>query len=826
MSSVFFRIVLLLLLCCGVYHTSLAQTTIVTGRVYDPLTNENIPFANLLFTGTAIGQTTDLDGNYRLETSEKVDSLKASFVGYLPVTLPVVRGKKQEINFALRANKFDLAEVTIRAGENPALILLKKIMDNKPLNDRDRLKAFQYEVYNKLEFDINNITEKFKKKRLFRPFQFVFDNIDSTSTNQKPYLPVFLTETVSEVYFRREPVLRKEIIKASKVSGVENETVTQYLGDLYSNINIYDNYIYLFGKGFISPIAGLSQIYYKYMLMDSAYLENKWCYKITFHPRRKHELTFQGEIWVHDSTFAIRKLNIRMSHDANINFIEDLAIVQDYEFVNENQWMLAKEILVVNLAPTETKTLVTTGFVGRKTTFYRKFVLNEPREESFFKGSEIQLSSTGTKKDADYWDIARGESLTESERRIYSMIDTIKTIPAYKRYADVVKILATGYKNAGPVEIGPLFTFLSTNKVEGLRLRLGGQTSNQFSTRLVLSGYGAYGFKDERYKFGASARYFTSKQPRQFIGVEYKKDVEQLGKSPNAFSDDNFFASILRREASNKLNDVIQEKIFFEHEWVEGFSTRLTLAHSEFKPLGDLDFSYFINDARREPSPVINNSEASFYLRFAYKERFVSGEVDRISLGSRYPVLHLQYSRGLKDVINSGFTYDKARIKIEDNIYAGNFGIFYISAEAGKIWQSLPYPLLYIHPGNNSFVFDRAAFNLMNFYEFISDEYFSMRMEHHFGGVFLDRIPAIKKLRWREVASLGLVSGRLSAPNRALLADPRGISDLSSKPYMEAGVGIENIFKILRIDNVWRLSYLDRPDIAKVAILASISISF
>ncbi|MFM9027112.1 MAG: DUF5686 family protein, partial [Bacteroidota bacterium] len=345
---------------------SSGQTTKVSGKVYDPLTGESIPFASLIFVGTSVGKNADMDGLFSIETDQPVDSLKASFIGYLPVTLKVRRGQSQNIDFALRTNKFDLPEVTINAGENPALILLRKVLENKPLNDRDRLDAVQYESYNKIEFDINKITDKFTNRRIFKPFKFVFDYIDTTESNQPPFLPVFLTESVSDVYIRRNPKSRKEVIKASKVSGVENKTISQYLGDLYSNINVYDPYIYLFGKGFVGPISGVAQAYYKYMLVDSAYLGDKWCYKITFHPRRKQELTFAGEFWVHDTTFAIRKVNMHITGDANINFIEDLAFVQDYSFVGDRQWMLTKEVLVVNLAPTETKNKETTGFIGRK----------------------------------------------------------------------------------------------------------------------------------------------------------------------------------------------------------------------------------------------------------------------------------------------------------------------------------------------------------------------------------------------------------------------------------------------------------------------------
>ncbi|REJ81391.1 MAG: carboxypeptidase-like regulatory domain-containing protein [Bacteroidetes bacterium] len=803
-----------------------AQHTIVRGKIIDPLTKEPVPFAAIIFVGTPSGTTSDIDGKFELSTHLPADSIRVSFVGYLTETLPVRRGKVQEMEIALRQNKFDLPEVVIRAGENPALILMRKVQEHKPDNDREGLNSFQYEVYNKLEFDINNITEKFRNKKLFRPFDFIFDYTDTNATNQKPFLPVFLSETVSEVYFKNNPKQKKEVIKASKVSGVENQTVNQYLGDLYSNINIYDNYIYLFGKGFVSPLAGLSQIYYKYMLMDSAFIENKWCYKITFFPRRKQELTFNGDIWVHDTTFAIRKLNMRISPDANINFIEDLAVVQDYCHVADMQWMLQKEVLVVNLAPTETKSKVTTGFIGRKTTYYRNFILNSPLPDSFYKGTEIDFQENSTSKSDEYWDGARGEDLSDNEKRIYAMIDTIKTIPAYKRYANVVRVLATGYTEAGLFEIGPVYKFISANEVEGLRLRFGGQTGNNFSTKLVLGGYAAYGIKDKKYKHGAEARFFTSKQPRQYLGLEYKNDVEQLGKSPNAFADDNVFATVLRRNPSDKLNDVIRQKAYFEHEWIPGLSTRIMLMHSEYNPLGNLDFTYYLNDGRSDSSRTLNNSEFCLHVRFAYKERFVSGKVDRISLGTKYPVLNLLYSRGMRDILNSTFEYDKLMFRVEDNLYLGNFGLFSFSMEIGKIFQPLPYPLLFIHPGNNSFVYDRTAFNLMNYYEFVSDEYMSFKAEHHFGGIFLDRIPALRKLKWREVASISAVTGRLSSKNRELLADPGAFSNLGRKPYVEMSVGVENIFKILRVDNVWRLSYLENQNVTRVALMGTISIAF
>ena len=726
------------------------------------LTNEPVTFATIFFNGISVGANADEQGKYKLETDKQVDSITVNYIGYLTAKVRIVPGKTQELNIALRENKYDLPDVVVVAGDNPADILMKKIIGNKAKNNRDNLKAYQYETYNKLEFDINNITERLKNQRLFKPFKFIFDNVDSSSTNKKPYLPVFIAETVSDVYHRRNPDGKKEIIIANKISGMENETVTRYLGDFYSHINVYDNYIYLFGKGFVSPLAGISSLYYKYYLYDSTFIGNKWCYKIKFKPRRKQELTFTGEMWVNDTTYGIKRINMRIADDANINFIEDLAFVDEYDYIDSAYWMLKKEVLVLNIAPDETKTMQTMGFIGRKTTFYGNYIINKPLPSKFYSGGlEVEVADDSQKKDSAYWDDKRPEKLSKSEKQIYHMIDTIKTIPAYKRYSDLFTLAATGYYEAGYIDIGPVYSLYSYNSIEGSRFRLGGKTSNKFSTNLILNGYAAYGLTDLQWKYGGGFRYFISKKPREFIGFEYKKDDEQLGKSPNSLSDDNFFATVIRRIPTNKLNGIEEHRIYIEREWFNGFSTRLSYAHRTYSPLGLLDFTYYLNGAKTDSSNALNTSEVSLYARFAYKERFVSGKVDRTSLGSPYPILRVQFSRGIKGVSGSDFNYEKLNVKVSDNVYLGNFGILNYIIEGGKIWGTLPYPLLIVHPGNQSYTYDETSFNLMNYYEFVSDEFASVQMQHHFGGIFLDRIPLLRKLKWREVFTANGLIGHL-----------------------------------------------------------------
>ncbi len=815
----FITIVLLLLQGTRLLH---AQTK-VSGTVTDALTNETIPFANIFFKGTNTGTVTDVNGNFTIQADNPSDSLVASFVGYISASIPVTKNKSQVINFSLKASKMELPEIVIRPGVNPALAMLKKIQENKEKNDKKNLDAYEQEVYTKLEFDINNITEKFKKKKVMRPFAFVFDNIDTTATNKKPFLPIFISEALSDFYYRSSPAAQKEIIKASKVSGVENETVTQFLGDMYQNTNIYDNFINVFGKSFVSPLANIGQVYYRYYIVDSAFFGDKWCYKITFRPRRKQELTFTGDFWVNDTSFAIRKISARIANDANVNFVEDLAVVQEYELVDNKQWMVTKDMLVVDFVAKEEGM----SFIGRRSTSYKKIILNQPKPHSFFAedGSDIIVAADAGKKDDAFWAHARHDSLSLREKKIYSMVDTLQTLPAFKTWVDLVILFTTGYKEIGNFELGPYYTLYSFNTIEGNRFRLGGRTGNNFSTNVILDGYGAYGTKDGKFKYKGGIQYYLSKKPRQSVGFSYKNDVEQLGKSENAFQQDNILASVLRRIPSNKLTTIEETKFYYEREWVPGFSSRIGFTHRFYSPLDPLDYSYYVNDTKTGIRNTLNTSEISLYTRFAYKEKFVTGKVDRISLGTKYPVLQVNYLAGLKGVMGSNFSYNRLTLKVDDKFFINPLGWAYILAEAGKTWGTVPYPLLEVHRGNETYSYDYMAFNMMNYYEFVSDTYLSLFLAHHFDGLFLNKIPLLRKLKWREVLTAKGVAGNLSEKNRQILLDPNAFFPLR-KPYAEAGAGIENIFEIFRVDVLWRLSYLDHPGVSKVGIRGSIQVSF
>lgn len=834
----FIKTLLIAIIALFSMQSSYAQITKLMGHVSDAKTKEALPFVSISFKGTKTGAITDFNGNYKLETTLPVDSVVASYIGYKRNAKKIIRNKFQTLNFELTSTSLELEEVVVavkkrsRTRDELALILLDKILEYKDKNNTEKLDYYEYETYNKIEFDLNNITEEFKNKRVLKPFKFVFQYIDTSTVNGKPYLPVFIIESVANYCFRKQPKAEREFIKASHASGIQNQSINQLMGNMFIKMNLYDNYIDLFGKGFVSPVAGIGRMYYKYFLVDSGFIDNNWCYHMVFHPRIKEENVFNGDFWIADTTFAIKKIEIKIDKSVNINFINSVNITQEFNFIDTTVWMLDKENLVIDFNLFENPNSAM-GFFGRKTTTFRNHKINFAHDDAFYATTtDILVDPDAGKKDTAFWNEARHEELTQKEKDIFRMVDTIKTIGAFRTYYDILNAFITYYYVWGKFELGPYFTTYSFNNIEGNRFRFGLRTSNAMSKKFMVETYAAYGTKDERFKYGGKFIYMFNKNPRRGITLAYKHDLEQLGQSVNAFKEDNILASALRRGSSDKLSMVQEYKANYEHEWFQGFSNNLIFKHREMSPMPGIAFDIksgneIINEKILYTSDLILNT------RFAYNEKFVMGEFDRISLGTKYPVLNVNYSYGLDGVWNNTFPYHKLILTVDHwfNIYP--FGYSKYVLEGGKIWGTLPYPLLKMHEGNQTYFYDEYSFNLMNYYEFVSDQWLSLTWTHYFDGLFLNKFPLLRKLKWREVVwGKGLI-GSLERKNLDVMVFPEGLGTLDGKqdlnhlkPYVEGGIGIENIFKILRVDGVWRFSYLDNPNIAKWGIRVSMQFKF
>jgi hypothetical protein len=798
--------------------------TKIMGKVIDASMQKPIPFVNIYIKGTTIGTRTDFNGEYSIEFKDKADSLTASYIGYATTIKPIVLHKFQTIDYQLLPDKYNLNEVVIKPTVNPAEVLLQKIIDNKPKNSGEQLNAYQYEAYSKVELDANNVTKRIQKKWALYPFRFVFKNIDTSTVNGKSYLPIMLSEILSDVYYRSSPKSKKEVIKASKISGVDNASVTQFLGDLYQGFDIYKNFIMIFQMNFISPIANFGLDYYRYYLTDSAYIGNKWCYKIMFKPRRKQELTFTGNFWVADTSFAIKKIDMRAADDANINYVNAMVSQQEFDKVDSSQWMPVKEKLIVDFNIID-KTKKVLGFFGTKTSTYKNFVLNKPLEDKFYsKPTNISFNDNSLQKSDTFWSDARHDSLSKNEKSVYKMMDTLNKIPLFKIYVTIVKTLAFGYYIWKDIEIGPYFNMFSENTTEGMRFCIGARTSPAFSKKLMLNAHVAYGTTDEVYKYGGGFIYMLNKNPRKSFSVNYSYDIEQLGEDQNAFVDNNIFASVLKRDPYNKLSMDRQYNCVYENEWFNGFSNSLSLVHRQLFPIGNTIFTVNDNGVQQQKSSI-TTSEVNLNTRFAFHEKFIYGQFDRMSLGTTYPILNLEYAYGIKGCLNSDFNYQRLKLEIEQWFNVGSIGWSKYIIEAGRIWGKVPYPLLKLHEGNETWIWDDYAYNLMNYYEFVSDKYISLFYVHHFNGFFFNKVPLFRKLKWREMASVRAVVGGLN--NKTMqYAELPSFSYLLKQPYYEASVGVENIFKILEVHAVWRLSYLYHPDITRFGIMATLRTYF
>lgn len=806
------------------------QVTKIVGRVTDSITGEAIPFVNVVVDRARSGTVTDFNGDYHLEITYHADSIAAFLIGYRRVSNAITPGQFQTINFRLSPQKLELPEVTIIYSGNPAERIIREVIRNKDKNTFQDFRNFQYEAYTKLRFDANNISEKLKNQRIFNKFSFVWSYMDTSTLTGKSYLPMMMVETLSDVFERKEPRVRKEIVKASSISGLNSPGLTRFFANISDQVNIYANFIPLFQKNFAGPVSTSALSYYKYYLVDSAYIDSHWCYHLMFKPRRAQELTFTGSLWIADTSFAIKKVSCRITDDANINFINDLEINQEFQWVGDRFWMLSSDRTDAdfNFLENSKRTL---GVYAHRTVFYRHYKFDIQEEKRFFKSpSEVSFLPDASEKTADFWLTARPEALTKKEKGVYDMVDSVKMVPLFRTYTDILYTIFKGYLPWGYVELGPYFNVISYNEIEGVRFRLGAITSNKFSKKTETELYLAYGTLDQKLKYGGNFTWIINKDLLRAIRFSFRNDVEQLGASSTAAGSDNLLSSMFFRGANNKLTHVRDFRLTWEREWFSGLINRLHFTHRQQFPLGSTEFIIYPGEPM---APVYLNSiyttEIQLDTRIAVKEKFITTKLNRYTLSSTYPIVQFSYIYGIPGLLDGDYEYHKLILNVSQWFNFSSVGWSKYIVEAGKIYGKLPYPLLRIHDGNQSFVFDEHASNLMNYYEFVSDRWISASYTHHFNGFFFNRIPLIRKLYWRELVHIKGVYGTLSDRNQSYSALPGQMRSLSDTPYLEAGVGVENILKVIRIDAVWRMTHLDdtrNRNVPKFGIFASLFFSF
>lgn len=811
-----------------------AQSYTIKGQIIDNDTEEGVPFANVYLQKTSTGIATDINGFYSIATNDINDTLVVSAVGFQTEKRALEDIPTQEINIRISPSNLQLSEITVYAGENPANIIVRNIIKNKKRHNFNEKESYECERYSKVELDLHNFDDALFEKKTLKPFQFILDNIDST-TDEKTFLPAYINENVDNLFFIKKRPLRV-VPRATRTSGIDASTVVRQVQRLHQPYNIYENWIPVLEKNFASPFSDLGFFYYEYYIMDSTVIDNQWAYNLKFKPKRKQENTFYGDFWVADTTFAILRLSMRKMPDVNINLVDRVTIYEEYKW-QDSLYLPLKRKMLVDFLPTEKLP----GLIARKTDLYKNFLINQPSTEVKYELEDPEdFTLEELKKSDEYWDNARHEVLSDNEKTIYMMIDSIKNTTVFKRYSDVVYTLTTGWLKVGQLETGTYFNIYGGNAVEGNRFQLGLGTNLDFSTKYRGEIFAAYGTKDKKWKYGGKFHYNLKKQPRrEFLGAQYFDDVIYSSQSSEDAIAGSSLASFFRRDIPQRLLHSREGKLFYFKEWKRGWSGRLTALNRVVDPYGAVyadgsgfNFQY-ISPNTGEIDTTVTTTEFIFKIRHAYKEQFWAGHFDRISLGSKYPIYSFQYTAGVKDILGSEYNYHKIALEYSHWIYTNPIGWFRYYFKAGKTFGTLPMLLLEAHNGNETFFYDSNGFNVMNRYEFVSDTYFSWVFVHHFDGYFLNKIPLIRKLDWRSMAHFRGVWGTLTDANKT--ANALNTSDVGGTipfrspfpaPYMEAGVGIENIFKVLHVQAIWRLNYLDNPEAYHFMVQAGIYFNF
>lgn len=794
---------------------SYGQLTRIKGIVKDAQTGEPIAYASVYVKNSSIATYTNDSGAYVIETRQKIDSITVSFLGYRSQTEPVERGVTQIINFNLQPNIIVFNEVIIKPGENPAHRILRAIQANKKRNQLQSANI-EYNRYSKVLISLNNIDDKFKNRKILQPFKFVFENVDTNSYTGNVYLPIILAESSVDIYKSENPPLHKEVVRATKISGIQDQNILNFFGGLDQSFNIYNDYMDFYTEsGFVSPISRDGLLFYKYYLIDSAYRNGHKCYNISFKPRRKQERTFFGDFWVVDSIFAIQQLSMRINPQANLNFITDLYAEYNYAPLNDTLWVITREFVQADINLTESKKLK--GLQGKKTIIFSNYKTTPTLPNQILtKKEDIIVPDSAI--NSNNIERLRPVALSTKEQRTYAMVDSIKNVPAFRSTYNTIKTVVEAHYSFDKFKIGPYFSFYSYNKVEGHRFRIGGVTSDDFSQRVQITGYVAYGSDDKEFKYYGNVMYLLSRQPYIKITALHRHDVSQIYLAPGELLNENIVSSFFRRTEFTKLQMIENSALLLETDLHPNLSANIGFSLFKVQPN---QYIPFIRAADSTWINQLNTTELSLGLHYEKGQKFYNTTFFRYRYLNERPAIDLSFTSGIKNILGGQYNYAKIKLRYSQYLKTNPFGYNKYYFEAGKIFGKVPWPLLQVYKGNETYGYNSNAFNLMNYYEFVASEFIIFSTEQHFQGIFFNYIPLIRRLKWREVASFKTTIGRLDKNDENIFLLPSYMY-VVNRPYTEIGIGIENIFKFIRIDAIYRASYQKNPNIEKFGIRASL----
>lgn len=832
----------------------------IQGVVTDSLTNEPIPYLSVFYEGKGVGSITDNDGNYKVETRKGWNKLTFSAVGYVTKVVNIIPGVTKNLNVRMRPDDIMLDEVVVKPKRekysrknNPAVELMKKVIAHKKNNKLSENDYYQYNKYQKITMSLNDVTPEMLEKGMYKKMPFLKDQIELCEETNKFILPISVDETASQKIYRKHPKSEKTIIKGMSSTGVNElfatgDMLSTVLKDVFTDVNIYDNDIRLLQYPFISPISSSDAIsFYKFYIMDTTFVDKDKCFHLTFVPNNSQDFGFTGHLYVlADSSYTVKKCTMNLPKKSGVNFVDNMDIIQEFEQLPNGEWVLKTDDMIVEM----TLMKIMQGFQIRRTTRYSDYAFDELPQQLFKrKGAEIKEADAMMRGD-DFWNQYRPVPLTQTESSMDMLVKRLEQMPGFKYVIFVLKAFIENFVETGTkehpskVDIGPVNTMISNNYIDGLRLRMSAQTTANLNPHLFFKGYYAYGFKDHRSKYMGEVEYSFNKKeylPREFpknsITFSYQYDVMSPTDKFLKTDKDNVFVSF-KTSTVDQMSYVRNIALKYENETQFGLKTTVEVKHSTDEPTGGL--AYITNDDQKTLVPEIQTMEASLAFRYAPGETFVNTKQRRIPVSFDAPVFTLSHTAGFKGVLGGEYNYNLTEIGLYKRFWFSSWGKIDMFVKGGAQWNKVPFPLLIMPAANLSYILQRETFNLINNMEFQNDRYASLDVSWDLNGKIFNRIPLLKKLKWREAIGFKMLYGHLTDKNNPMkhpgdselflfpTRDGRPTSFVMDPktPYMECSVGIHNIFKILHIDYVRRLNYLDHPDANKWGVRFMVMMTF
>lgn len=831
------------------------QNTIIKGVVTDSITGERLPYVSLIFKGTTIGTATDGDGNFSFSALTDVKNLEVSYLGYDTKEVKVIPGKTNNLKIKLAPNGITLNEVVVKPKkekyskkENPAVKFVKQVIASRESNDPRNHDYFQYDQYEKMVFAMNDYHPKPKKNGKPGKFDFLIDFVDTLDVGTT-ILPVSEKEKVESVYYRKEPKSEKRIVKGSKSSGVDEifsrDGIQQFLNEVFREVDIFKNDIPLFLQRFVSPLSTIGPNYYKYYLLDTLNVNGQKCVDLGFVPFNSETFGFTGHLFVTlDSTFFVQKAILNVPKDINLNFVSGMTIEQTFERTLDSTRIITKDDINVNFKLSEKSK----GMYARRLNIYSNHSFDEPDAERalvFKESAPVITLKDAYQQSEDFWTSNRPEeAIKKNPNSVEKLMAKFRSVPIFYITEKVVSVLVSGYipTNKDPLkskfEFGPMNTAISGNAIEGARFRVGGTTTTAFSRNLFFDGYMAYGTKDEKLKYDALVEYsfndrkeYRKEFPLNSIRLEYMYDINQLGQQYMYASKDNMFLA-WKLQKDTRATYLRQAELTYYHEHYNGLAYGAVIRNRREYATEYAVFDRIGPDGAISPVKSYDMTELELKFRYAKDEKFYQTRNLRYPITFDALIFNFSHVMAKKDLLGSSYDYHRTDIGIQKRFWFSAFGYIDLITKAGKVWNKVPYPLLILPNANLSYTIQPESYTNMNAMEFISDEYASWDLTYYMNGNLLNRLPLVKKLKWREVFCFRGLWGHLTDKNNpmnggeGLYLFPNGSYTLGKAPYMEASIGIENIFKFLRLDYVWRLNYRDHPGIQTKGVRFMMRMSF